>query len=81
MPGHLALAMLVSISEGFCLEGLLGAILFSELDILAVYVGLVEGSRLVVVESSKVPSRILSIGAQGPCTSLSEALVFRSCTV
>jgi len=28
--------MLVSISEGFCLEGLLGAILFSELaDILA----------------------------------------------
>jgi len=27
--------MLVSISEGFCLEGLLGAILFSELDMLA----------------------------------------------
>jgi len=34
--GELALAMLVSISEGVCLEGLLGAILFSELaDILA----------------------------------------------
>jgi hypothetical protein len=36
LTGKLALAMLVSISEGFCLEGLLGAILFSELaDILA----------------------------------------------
>lgn len=36
LTGELALAMLVSISEGFCLEGLLGAILFSELaDILA----------------------------------------------
>lgn len=44
----LALAMLVSISEGFCLEGLLGAILFSELDILAADV---EGCRLVVESS------------------------------
>ena len=35
LPGALALAMLVSISDGFCLEGLLGAILFSELDMLA----------------------------------------------
>ena len=33
--GKLAVAMLVSISEGLCLEGLLGAILFSELDMLA----------------------------------------------
>lgn len=38
--------MLVSISEGFCLEGLLGAILFSEVDILAVGVELVEGPKL-----------------------------------
>lgn len=36
LTGKLALAMLVSISEGFCLDGLLGAILFRELaDILA----------------------------------------------
>jgi hypothetical protein len=36
IDGELALAMLVSISEGFCLDGLLGAILFRELaDILA----------------------------------------------
>ncbi len=33
--GRLALAMLVSISDGFCLEGLLGAILFNEADMLA----------------------------------------------
>jgi hypothetical protein len=45
MRGQLALAMLVSISEGFCLEGLLGAILFSELDMLAADVELVEGCR------------------------------------
>jgi hypothetical protein len=38
--------MLVSISEGFCLEGLLGAILFSELDMLAADVELVEGVGL-----------------------------------
>jgi hypothetical protein len=38
--------MLVSISEGFCLEGLLGAILFSELDILAADVELVKRCRL-----------------------------------
>lgn len=35
LMGGLALAMLVSISEGFCLEGLLGAILFKEADMLA----------------------------------------------
>lgn len=36
LTARLALAMLVSISEGFCLDGLLGAILFRELaDILA----------------------------------------------
>lgn len=42
--------MLVSISEGFCLEGLLGAILFSELDMLAADVELIEECRLVVVK-------------------------------
>lgn len=42
--------MLVSISEGLALEGLLGAILFSELDILAAVelVGLAEEKRLEV---------------------------------
>jgi hypothetical protein len=45
--------MLVSISEGFCLEGLLGAILFSELDMLAADVELVKRCRLVVEESSR----------------------------
>jgi hypothetical protein len=43
--GRLALAMLVSISEGFCLEGLLGAILFSELDMLAADVEVSAGRR------------------------------------
>jgi hypothetical protein len=52
--------MLVSISEGFCLEGLLGAILFSELDMLAAEAGLIEDCRLVVVESSTVALGILS---------------------
>jgi len=35
--------MLVSISEGFCLEGLLGAIFFRESDMLAAGVELVGG--------------------------------------
>lgn len=38
---QLAVAMLVSISDGFCLEGLLGAIFFRESDILAAGVVLV----------------------------------------
>jgi hypothetical protein len=66
--------MLVSISEGFCLEGLLGAILFSELDMLAADVELIKGCRLVVVESSTVGPGIL--GSRGAL--LSEALVGRS---
>jgi hypothetical protein len=71
--------MLVSISEGFCLEGLLGAILFSELDMLAAGVGLIEDCRLVVVESSTIAPGILSwsLGLAG----LSETLVRGSCTV
>jgi hypothetical protein len=68
------LAMLVSISEGFCLEGLLGAILFSELDMLAADVELIEGCGLVVVESSTV--RLGILGGRGAL--LSEALVARS---
>jgi hypothetical protein len=42
---RLALAMLVSISDGFCLEGLLGAIFFRDSDMAAAE-ELVEGTRL-----------------------------------
>jgi hypothetical protein len=74
--------MLVSISEGFCLEGLLGAILFSELDMLAADVELVEGCRLVVVESSQRPGRILKLVDMGRTVHpVSEALARRSCTM
>jgi hypothetical protein len=53
--------MLVSISEGFAREGLLGAILFSELDILAAVelVGLAEerGSKFVADVKMRVHGR------------------------
>jgi hypothetical protein len=61
LVGRLALAMLVSTSEGFCLDGLLGAILFSELDMLAADVEL--GRRFVGLSSWKVRrGRILVFG-------------------
>lgn len=53
---RLALAMLVSISEGFCLEGLLGAIFFNESDMLAADVELV-----VSVEEVHLLRMILAI--------------------
>jgi hypothetical protein len=71
------LAMLVSISEGFCLEGLLGAILFSELDMLAAGVEL--GVCRLVVEESSRRSILRVVSGAGPCVVLSEALAGRSC--
>jgi hypothetical protein len=74
--GRLALAMLVSISEGFCLEGLLGAILFSELDMLAADVEVSAGRR---GDISAVDFKLnIEVGA---VHTLSEALASRSCTV
>jgi hypothetical protein len=70
--------MLVSISEGFCLEGLLGAILFSELDMLAAGVEL--GVCRLVVEESSRRSILRVVSGAGPCVVVSEALVVRSCS-
>lgn len=66
----LALAMLVSISEGLCLEGLLGAILFKEADILAV------GENAVRSRESEVRARVNNIGVR---LVVSEALKFGRC--
>jgi hypothetical protein len=68
--------MLVSISEGFCLEGLLGAILFRALDMLAA--GVLGVCRLVVEESSR-RSILRVVSGAGPCVAVSEPLAGRSC--
>jgi hypothetical protein len=67
--------MLVSISEGFCLEGLLGAILFSELDILAAGVELGGCRRRGKFEEVQYWKLVV-----GPCLPVSEALVICSCS-
>jgi len=61
--------MLVSISEGFCLEGLLGAILFSELDMTAVV------ERVEVVGCWEKKSRGYPKSRANVRAELSEALV------